>query len=145
MRGRGGWKCALEKCGELCVTTVGALTMLVWCADNWDLKWMYQGHVSSFSSFRFCRCTLQININHILLACCKKVVTYTSLMQFTDPTAYSNAHYGQGTGPIFLDYLWCNGKELFLLDCQYNQEYEIGNVRYCSHSQDAGVRCPCKD
>ena len=45
-RGRGGWKCALEKCGELCVNTVGALTMLVWCADNWDLKWMYQGHVS---------------------------------------------------------------------------------------------------
>ena len=88
---------------------------------------------------------VQINISHILLVCCKKVVTYTSLMQFTDPTAYSNARYGQGTGPIFLNNLHCNGKESFLLDCQYNQEYEIGNVRYCSHSQDAGVRCPCKD
>ena len=53
MRGRGGWRCALEKCGELCVMIAGAETMLVWCADSWDLKWMYLGRVSYFSSFRF--------------------------------------------------------------------------------------------
>ena len=37
-RGKGGWSCALEECGELCVI-VGAIVMLVWCADSWDLKW----------------------------------------------------------------------------------------------------------
>ena len=80
MRGRGGWKCALEKCGELCVTTIGVLTMLVLYADSWDLKWMYQGEVSYFSSLRFRRCTFLSNFNHMLLAFCKKVVTYTYLM-----------------------------------------------------------------
>jgi len=29
LTGRGGWKCALEECGEPCVMTVGAPLMLV--------------------------------------------------------------------------------------------------------------------
>ena len=36
-RGKGGWRCALERCGELCV--VGAIVLLVWCADSSDSKW----------------------------------------------------------------------------------------------------------
>jgi len=46
-------------------------------------------------------------------------------------------------GPIYLDNLRCTGQESSLLDCWYNQN-EIGNIRSCSHSEDAGVRCPCK-
>ena len=46
MRGKGGWKYVLEKCGGLCVMMVGAPMMLVWCADSWDLRWMHQGDVS---------------------------------------------------------------------------------------------------
>ena len=37
-REREGWRCALEECGEPCVI-LGAMVMLVWCADSWDLKW----------------------------------------------------------------------------------------------------------
>ena len=40
-RGREGWRCALEKCGELFVNMfiIGAMVFFVWCADKWDLKW----------------------------------------------------------------------------------------------------------
>ena len=40
-RGKGGWKCVLEACGELCaiIIIIGAIVLLVWCADSWDLKW----------------------------------------------------------------------------------------------------------
>ena len=39
-RGKGGWSCALEECGELCVIVmVRAIVLLVWCADSWDMKW----------------------------------------------------------------------------------------------------------
>ena len=62
------------------------------------------------------------------------------LYNFTDTYAYSNAYYGQGTGPILLDSFHCTGVESSLLDCRYNH-----NSRSCSHSDDAGVRCPCKD
>ena len=59
-------------------------------------------------------------------------------------SSYCCATFGQGSGPIYLDRVSCTGRESSLLDCQYNQN-EIGNLRSCSHYEDAGVRCPCKD
>lgn len=50
--------------------------------------------------------------------------------------AYSNAYYGQGTGPIVLDNLDCNGSEGRLLDCPYDPD-----TSDCSHFEDAGVMC----
>ena len=47
-KGRAGWRCALEECGELCAIMAGAPMMLVWCAGSWGLKWMYHGDVSFF-------------------------------------------------------------------------------------------------
>lgn len=48
MRGKGGWRSALDKCGELCVIigTIGHILMPELCADSWDLKWIYQKLVS---------------------------------------------------------------------------------------------------
>ena len=47
------------------------------------------------------------------------------------------AAYGQGTGPILLDQVRCNGNELSLLDCLQNP---IGQHN-CSHAEDAGITC----
>ena len=44
--------------------------------------------------------------------------------------------FGQGSGPIHLDDLVCNGEESSLLYC----DVKIG-THDCSHSEDAGVRC----
>jgi len=52
--------------------------------------------------------------------------------------AYSRAHFGEGTGDIFLDNLGCAGTEGSLFDCQNNG---FGSHN-CRHSEDAGVFCP---
>ena len=52
---------------------------------------------------------------------------------------YSYAYFGQGSGPIWLDYVTCIGNETMISYCGH-----LGiNVtsRSCSHHQDAGVRC----
>ena len=53
-------------------------------------------------------------------------------------TAYSNAYFGQGSGPILLDNVACNGSEFTLAMCRH---LGVGIVRSCSHYEDAGVRC----
>ena len=57
-------------------------------------------------------------------------------------TPYYNAFFGQGTGPIFLDDLLCNGRETRLINCPRLTSTGIGNVDFCrGHQDDAGVRC----
>ena len=51
--------------------------------------------------------------------------------------AYRRAHYGQGTGPIFLDNVRCRGDESALISCSYSKV----SYHSCDHSEDAGVRC----
>ena len=50
---------------------------------------------------------------------------------------YSNAHYGQGYGPIAMDNVGCSGSEAKLINCSYNPN----SVKYDSHAEDVGVRC----
>ena len=50
-------------------------------------------------------------------------------------TAVLRAFYGQGTGPIFLDDVGCDGNETSLLNCANTM------LHNCGHSEDAGVRC----
>ena len=51
--------------------------------------------------------------------------------------AYQNAHYGQGTGQIFLANIGCSGDELSLFGCTHRG---IG-IHNCYHGEDASVRC----
>lgn len=46
------------------------------------------------------------------------------------------APYGQGTGPIILDDMFCTGSENTLFDCNFD-----ANTLDCRHSEDAGVMC----
>jgi deleted-in-malignant-brain-tumors protein 1 len=52
----------------------------------------------------------------------------------------NGAYYGEGSGPILLSKVRCNGNESYIWDCPHG-----GWNKYdCSHSSDAGVECLCK-
>uniref|UniRef100_A0A803TQV0 Soluble scavenger receptor cysteine-rich domain-containing protein SSC5D n=1 Tax=Anolis carolinensis TaxID=28377 RepID=A0A803TQV0_ANOCA len=51
--------------------------------------------------------------------------------------ALGGAHYGQGSGPIWLENINCTGEEASLKECQKG----IWGEHSCSHSQDASVEC----
>ena len=66
------------------------------------------------------------------------IILYLTSDYFSIAIGVHRAAFGQGTGPIFLDYVSCIGNESSLLSCSH---FGIG-VAYCSHSSDLGVVCP---
>ena len=50
----------------------------------------------------------------------------------------SQARFGQGLGPIWLDSVACTGSESTLASCGH---LGVNITRNCDHGEDAGVRC----
>ena len=63
-------------------------------------------------------------------------IHFSSSYKHADATAFTNAHFGQGTTPILVDDVACTVYESRLIDCPYDS-----NVADCTHSEDAGVQC----
>ena len=67
---------------------------------------------------------------------------FVSVTVIAGVTAYYNAYFGPGSGPIFLDSIYCyTGFEPSLLDC-YRSSMGISSA--CSHYDDVGVSCQSK-
>ena len=58
----------------------------------------------------------------------------------TGARAFTNAFFGPGIGPIYLDDFLCRGTENRLIDCPNGG---LNMIDFCNgHADDAGVRCP---
>jgi len=51
--------------------------------------------------------------------------------------AWSQAHFGEGSGPVLLDEVRCTGNELSIEQCPKSSWREHN----CGHKEDAGVSC----
>ena len=51
--------------------------------------------------------------------------------------AWRNAHFGQGSGPILLSNVACNGNESSIDQCAHSGWFNHS----CSHQEDVGVTC----
>lgn len=58
---------------------------------------------------------------------------------FSASSAPHQAAYGQGSDPIWLDDVDCQGGEASLLDCAHYGTWGVNNR--CSHNEDASVVC----
>ena len=104
------------------------------CDDSWDgtdatvvckqLGYAYTGSKIGVHCVHRCQWLLGL------------LVTFT-MPQFTGGRPYSNAHFGTGSGPIFLDDVQCTSNANQLLEC-YSRPILSHN---CLHSADAGVAC----
>jgi len=61
-------------------------------------------------------------------------------LSYVDGRAFRNAHFGAGSGPIFLDEVECTLSTRQLLECS-SLPILFHN---CHHSDDAGVACEGK-
>ncbi|KAL3870309.1 hypothetical protein ACJMK2_038385 [Sinanodonta woodiana] len=59
------------------------------------------------------------------------------MMGFSSGLGVIEAYFGEGSGPIWLNQVNCNGSETNLADCQNGG----WGPQSCSHSEDAGVIC----
>ena len=81
----------------------------------------------------------------MLLACdssykCAWIVLFELFACSPGGIAYSNAFFGAGTGPIYLDDVGCTSHANKLLECFSRPILEHN----CLNSADAGVRCEGK-
>ena len=77
-------------------------------------------------------------VHYMLCICLVVSSTYYVPTVSTDAVAFSNAHFGAGTGSVFVTSVGCSGTETSLLGCSYST-----SSSGCSHSDDAGIRCQC--
>ena len=86
-----------------------------------------------------------LEVSKVLLACESDILIQICLpfLNFAFSAggiAYSNAFFGAGTGPIYLDDVACTLSASKLLEC-FSSPILVHN---CLHSDDAGVRCEGK-
>ena len=112
------WRCASMARGGQCVMTSGTALMPLWSASSWDIHTLEVGVLF----------TLSTNLYNFIFCMCLRLL---------GGRAYSNAHFGAGSGPIFLDDVQCSSSSNQLLECPSRPIL----THNCAHSADAGVSC----
>ena len=83
---------------------------------------------------------METSCSHGCLYCASLCITsipYTFLLLSSGSDEALHNIYGEGTGPIVMDFVNCNGSEVRLWECSHFTHSYSG----CDHTHDAGVRC----
>ena len=70
------------------------------------------------------------NINAAIVVC--RMLGFTSASH-----AWNESHFGVGSGPIWLDEVFCLGNENSIYECSHSN----WRVHNCRHTEDVGVTC----
>ena len=103
--------------GGQCVMTTGIPLMLQWSAISWD---MHTLEVSVLLNMSLKPC---LHILHVTIC--------------AGGRAYSDAHFGGGSGQVFLDDVQCSSSSNQLLECSSRPILSHN----CFHTAGAGVGC----
>ena len=103
------------------------------CDDSWDntdatVVCKQLGYAYTGSKYPLSHCLVAYNERKFVLP-----INYMC----AGGRAYSNAHFGAGSGPIFLDDVQCTSSDSKLVEC-YSRPILSHN---CLHTADAGVGC----
>ena len=104
------------------------------CNDSWDST--DATVVCKQLGYTYTRSTL-VHVSNPGVRVLSTVSDHPSLYLFTGGRAYSNGHFGNGSGPIFLDNVQCTSSSSKLLECASLPILSHN----CLHSDDAGVGC----
>ena len=76
-------------------------------------------------------------VSGTVIICMQLVRNCNNLLydQFAGAVAHRAAYFGQGSGPVHIGTIQCDGTEQTIMDCHLNYENN------CVHSEDAGVEC----
>ena len=58
------------------------------------------------------------------------------MLLYIGASKHTGGYFGEGSGPIHLDYVACSGTEYYLTDCELESK-----TGHSNHSEDVGVKC----
>lgn len=98
------------------------------CGDHWD----------RIDAVVLCRQLNFTSSSKLQQAWISQIVTMSSFVNIGIIINYytTASVFGQGSGPIHMSNIACNGTEILLQSCPHNS-----STGDCSHAQDVGVRC----
>lgn len=60
---------------------------------------------------------------------------------FATGVAHHRSSFGRGSGPVWLEDMYCEGGESQLNECRRHNGWEVKDSSCKSHGEDAGVTC----